>query len=156
MAEGWEVFPTATPEAAAVVLPLLSDPDPLIHALEELPHTLVHGDWKAANLGCHPDGRTILLDWGECPGEASPVADLGWYLALNAALLPESKDATIVSYRQALERRGVDTDGWWDRAIALEMLGTLMQFGWEKALGGHGPELDWWVSKALAGAALLG
>ena len=27
------------------------------------PATFLHGDWKMGNLGWHPEGRTILLDW---------------------------------------------------------------------------------------------
>ncbi len=48
------------------------------------------------------------------PGEASPLADLAWYLALNAALLPESKDDVVERYRASLESHGVDTSGWWE------------------------------------------
>jgi Phosphotransferase enzyme family len=155
MAEGWEKFPTAAPGAAAVVLPLLDDPGPLVAALGRVPHTLVHGDWKAANLGCHRDGRTILLDWGEVPGEASPLADLAWYLALNAARLPQSKEGTVSAYRAALEGHGIDTAGWWDQALGLELLGAMVQFGWEKAFGGPGAELDWWGGWAVKGAEWL-
>ena len=125
-------------------------PGPLVAALARLPHTLVHGDWKAANLGSHPDGRTVLLDFGEAPGEASPLADLSWYLALNAALLPESKDDVLGSYRVALAGHGVDATDWWEDAAALELLGCMLQFGWEKALGGPGDELLWWEDRVPA------
>jgi len=155
MGEGWDALTAAAPRLADVVLPLLDDPDPMVEALEGVPHTLVHGDWKAANLGVHADGRTILLDFGETPGEASPIADLSWYIALNSDLLPESKDEAISAYRAALERHGISTDGWWERAVALELLGTTVQFGWEKALGGPGPELAWWEARALEGARWL-
>jgi Phosphotransferase enzyme family len=155
MAEGWSRLGEVSLALAAAVFPLLDDPSPLIAALGEVPHTLVHGDWKAANIGSHPDGRTVLLDFGEAPGEASPIADLAWYLALNADLLPESKDACVDRYRAALERHGVATSGWWDAAVALEALGAMVQFGWEKALGGPGPELSWWEGVALDGARLL-
>ena len=116
MAQGWPLLPEHAPRLADAVLPLLQDPSPLVDALRAVPHTLVHGDWKAANLGSRPDpdGRTVLLDFGEAPGEASPLADLSWYLALNSALLPESKDDAIRTYRTALEEHGVDTGGWWD------------------------------------------
>ena len=144
MAEGWARLPEVSPAMAGVVLPLLENPSPLVDALARTPHTLVHGDWKAANLGSQPDGRTVLLDFGELPGEASPLADLSWYLALNAALLPEPKDVVLDSYRAALERCGVVTSGWWDGAVALELLACMVQFGWEKALGGSGEELSWW------------
>ena len=154
MADGWARLPGASAPLARVVQPLLEDVGPLVAALGHVPHTFVHGDWKAANLGRHADGRTVLLDFGEVPGEASPLADLSWYLALNSALLPESKDDTIVRYRAALERHGIDTAGWWDAAVGLEMLGAMVQFGWEKALGG-GPELEWWEARAVEGTRWL-
>jgi len=155
MEAGWACLPRQSRSLYGVVFPLLRDPTPLLSALGSVPHTLVHGDWKAANIGSHPDGRTVLLDFGEAPGEATPIADLAWYLALNAAVLPESKDATIERYRAALERHGVDTSPWWERAVALELLGAMVQFGWEKSLGGAGAELDWWASRAVEGARLL-
>jgi aminoglycoside phosphotransferase (APT) family kinase protein len=155
MAEGWARLPEVSPVLADLVLPLLDDPAPLVTALDAVPHTLVHGDWKAANLGCRPDGRTILLDFGEVPGEASPIADLSWYLALNADLLPEPKDQAVATYRTALERHGIDTADWWAAAVALELLGVMVQFGWEKALGGGGPELAWWEARATEGARWL-
>ena len=156
MGDGWARLAALSPAVASIVLGLLADPTPLVDALNILPHTFVHGDWKAGNLGAHPDGRTILLDWGEVPGEAVPTADLAWYLALNAALLPETKDETIVSYRRALERHGVDTEGWFDVAVDLELLGAMLQFGWEKGLGGPGPELAWWERRVMQGARRLG
>ncbi len=155
MADGWARLPEVAPTLADLVMPLFGDLGPLIAALAGVPHTLVHGDWKAANLGSHRDGRTVLLDFGEASGEASPIADLSWYLALNADLLPETKDSAIATYRDALEGHGIDTGGWWDRAVAVEMLGAMVQFGWEKALAGPGPELDWWEAWASAGAAWL-
>jgi len=156
MAEGWRRLPEVSPAMARIIMPLLADPTPLVAALERVPHTLVHGDWKAANLGSHPDGRTVLLDFGEVPGEASPLADLSWYLALNAALLPEPKEAVLETYRHALEGYGVSTSGWWDDAVALELLGCMLQFGWEKALGGRGDELSWWEGWVQKGARCVG
>lgn len=155
MAEGWDRLPEVSKGLAELVLPLLNDPAPLVAALRAVPHTLVHGDWKAANLGSHADRRTVLLDFGEVPGEASPIADLSWYLALNTDLLPETKDETIATYRDALQRHGIDTAKWWDTTVALELLGTMVQFGWEKALGGPGPELAWWEAWAVEGSRWL-
>jgi hypothetical protein len=155
MAEGWGMISQVSPTLAGLVMPLLENPTQFLGALGQVPHTLVHGDWKGANLGSHPDGRTVLLDFGEMSGEASPLADLGWYLALNAELLPEGKDETIATFRAALEGRGIDTSGWWESAVALEMLGTMMQFGWEKALSGPGPELAWWEERAAEGVRHL-
>jgi hypothetical protein len=154
MARGWARLAEVSPRVAGIVLPLLEDPTPLVAALETVPHTLVHGDWKAANLGSHPDGRTVLLDFGEVPGEASPIADLSWYLALNSDLLPETKEQATANYRVALERQGVGTDRWWDRAVSLELLGAMLQYGWEKALS-PSPELAWWEARVLEGREWL-
>ena len=155
MAKGWTALPSVAPRLADAVLPLLDDLSPLYAALCDVPHTFVHGDWKAANVGSHSDGRTVLLDWGELAGEASPLADLAVYLALNSARLPVPKEDTIACYRAALERHGVPTRGWWERALALELLACAVQFGWEKVLGGPGPELSWWQARAIEGTRWL-
>lgn len=155
--EGWARFPERAPKAAAMVMPLLEDLTPLMAALRTTPQTLIHSDWKAGNLGSHPDGRTILLDWA-VPGAAPACTDLAWYVSLNRVRLPHDKDAAILAYRDALERHGVDTGPWWDRQLGLCLLGALVQFGWEKALGEgdeHAEDLAWWEGRALEGAALL-
>ena len=119
-------------------------------ALERSSCSLVHGDWKAGNLGSPPDGRTILIDWA-FPGVAPPCSDLAWYLCLNRDRLPQSKDDAITAYREALERHGIDTEPWWERQLGLCLLGTLLQFGWEKALGNgddDAAEVEWWDRRA--------
>jgi hypothetical protein len=155
IAQGWTALASVSPAIADVVLPLLDDPGPLLRGLEATPATFVHGNLKAANLGAHPDGRTIILDWGELPGRAPACSDLAWYLALNVDLIPESRADAIEAYRDALERHGVDTADWWQRQLDLSLLGALVQFGWEKALAGPGPELSWWEDRAQAGQAWL-
>jgi hypothetical protein len=65
------------------------------------------GDWKLGNLGAHPDGRTILLDW-TLPGAGPACWELCWYLALNRARPPEPKEAVIDRFRAALEHHGID------------------------------------------------
>ena len=151
--EGWERFAERAPAAAAVVTELLDEPSPLVAGLTATPQTLVHGDWKAGNLGSHPDGRTILLDWA-VPGIAPGCLDLAWYVCLNRARLPEPKPAAFAAYRDGLERCGIDTAGWWDRQLALSLLSLMLLFGWEKALG-DADELAWWEEQVLAGARWL-
>ena len=155
MRDGWARFPERAPSGARVVVPLLEDPSPLVSALETLPTSFLQGDWKMGNLGRHADGRTILVDWAN-PGAGPGVIELTWYLALNQARLPagHTKGDAIETYRRTLERLGVDTTPWWDRAIGLAFLGALVQFGWEKALGDDG-ELAWWEVRAVAGADQL-
>ena len=153
-AQGWERFvDVAPPSVVALISELRADATPLIDALKTTPSTFLHGDWKFGNLGALADGRTALIDWSY-PGEGPIAHDLAWYLALNAARLPMSKEDTIEVLRAALVRHGIDVGDWWPRQVALCLLGALVQFGWEKALGGH-EELAWWSERALEAARLL-
>jgi len=154
VAQGWPRLAAVAPAAARVVLPLARDPGPLIEALAATPQTLVHSNWKLDNLGTDDQGRTVLLDW-EQPGLGAPLSDLAWYLAINCRRLPQGKEESIEAYRTALEDCGVDTGGWFARQLALCLLGALVQFGLEKALGGYDDELRWWETRAVRAAALL-
>jgi len=149
---GWAALDAAIPALTPRLRALATDPTPLAQAMAKLPQTLVHGDWKAGNLGALPDGRTVLVDWA-WPGPALCTVDLGWYLAVNPTRLPESKEDTIAAYRAALQQRGVDTGPWWDRALDLALLGSFLQLGWSKA--GEPAELAWWVDRCAATAAEL-
>ncbi len=153
--QGWPKLAEVAPAAAAVVTPLARDPGPLVAALEATPQTFVHSNWKLDNLGTDDEGRTVLLDW-EQPGRGAPLSDLAWYLAINCRRLPQPKEEAIAAYRRALEEQGIATEPWWDRQLALCLLGALVQFGWEKALGGYDEELAWWETQAVLAAPLLG
>jgi hypothetical protein len=142
----WASMVAAQPVAGRLAARLAADPTPLVDRLRTTPQSLVHGDWKAGNLGSLPDGRTVLLDW-QWPGRAAPLTDLAWYLAINAARLPMSREDTVTAYRESLRGCGVDTAGWWDRQLGLTLLGAFVQLGWEKT----GDELAWWANAALAG-----
>jgi hypothetical protein len=155
VAKGWPLLAEVAPAAATVVTPLAYDPGPLMDALATTPHTFVHSNWKLDNLGTDDAGRTVLLDW-ETSGHGAPLSDLAWYLAINCRRLPQSKEASIGVYRDALEACGIDTQPWWERQLALCLLGALVQFGWEKALGGYDDELAWWETHAVSAATLLG
>ena len=153
--EGWPRLAEVAPAAAAIVTPLACDPGPLVEALEATPQTFVHSNWKLDNLGTDDDGRTVVLDW-EQPWRGAPLSDLAWYLAINCRRLPQGKQDAIAAYRRALEEHGISTEAWWDRQLALCLLGALVQFGWEKALGGYDEELAWWETQAVRAAPLLG
>jgi hypothetical protein len=153
-AEGWEKLAARVP--ASVLDPidaLHHDVAPLVDALDELPQTFVHGDWKLGNVGLGKDGRTVLIDWAY-PGQAPCCYEIAWHVAVNRARIPESKEAAIERFRSGLEAHGVDTTGWFDRQIALCLLGGLLIFGWEKAYGDD-DELGWWCDRAVEGARLL-
>jgi hypothetical protein len=152
--DGWTRFAERVPRPVAVAIDdLRRDVMPLANALHATPSCLLHGDPKASNMGTARDGRTVFIDWAYV-GEGPACHELGWYLALNRSKLPTSKEQTIDAFRAGLERHGVDTNEWWERQLALALLGTVVQFGWEKALGDD-DELGWWCGAAEEGLHLL-
>jgi hypothetical protein len=154
VAEGWARFAEIAPaDVRDAVAALRADLTPFTTAVRATPPTLLHGDWKLGNLGSHPDGRTVLLDWAGV-GEGPACHDLAWYLALNRARLPVPKETVIAAFRARLEAHGLDTAPWFERQLGLCLLGAMVQYGWEKALGDPG-ELGWWCDRAREGARLL-
>jgi hypothetical protein len=154
--EGWQRFADRAPASVRVLVDALRrDATPLSDAILTTPQTFLHGDWKFGNLGAGADGRTILLDWAY-PGEGPICHELAWYLALNRARLPRghTKETTIDAFERALGLHGIETGGWFERQLELCLLGALVQFGWEKALGDD-DELEWWCVRAAAGAEHL-
>jgi hypothetical protein len=155
-ARGWEQFQSRAPaDVAADVDALRRDTTALSEALLTTPQTFLHGDWKIGNLGCGRDGRVVLLDWAY-PGIGPVCHELAWYVALNRARIPagHTKQSTIDDFRVALERHGIVTEGWWDAQLDLCLLGALVEFGWEKALGDDA-ELGWWIDAARPGLRRL-
>jgi hypothetical protein len=150
---GWvELAARAPADVVALLDDLRHDLDPLVVAARRTPQAFLHGDWKLGNVGIDGD-RTILLDW-TYPGVGPAAHDLAWYLSLNRARLPEPKEDAIEATRRSLEAHGVDTRGWWEAQVGLCLLGALVQFGWEKALG-DADELGWWCDRAREGARWL-
>jgi hypothetical protein len=153
--EGWRRLAAEAPAMHAALAPLHRAPWPLADALGSTPRAFLHGDWKLGNLGSAPDGRTVLVDWS-VPGSGPPLAELAHYLALNSARLPpgHSKDDAIATYRDALEAEGVVTEPWWDRQLALCLLGVMLLLAWDKA-SGDGAERAWWAARVEEGVAWL-
>ncbi len=142
---GWRQLPERSPLLSSMARAVHDEPELVAEPMATTPATFLHGDWKMGNLGTHPDGRTILIDWAY-PGSGPGCWDLCWYLALNRARLPEAKEAAIERYRAALEAAGVDTESWWQAQLDLCVIGMMATFGWEKALG-DGDELAWWEAQ---------
>jgi hypothetical protein len=153
-AAGWDELPTRSPLLWRLARLVHDRPEVITEPLSGTPGTFLPGDWKLGNLGSHPDGRTILLDWA-FPGAAPACWDVCWYLALNRARLPEPKEAVISRFRAALEHQGIDTGSWWQQQLDLCMIGIMATFGWEKALG-DGGELSWWEATVAGAAARQG
>jgi hypothetical protein len=153
-AAGWQRLPERSALLWDVALRVHERPEMIADPIAGTPSTFLQGDWKMGNLGSHPDGRTILLDWAY-PGSGPACWDLCWYLALNRARLPESKESAIGRYRAALEASGVRTAPWWERQLDLCMIGIMAAFGWEKALG-DADELGWWEARVADAIARCG
>ena len=85
---------------------------------------------------------------------AVPIGLAGLAIARPARAAGSCVQPDSESLRASLERRGVTTDDWWDAQVGLCLLGALVQFGWEKALGDD-DELGWWCDRASEGLALL-
>jgi hypothetical protein len=153
-AAGWAALPERSPLLARLARLAHDQPDIITGPLARTPRTFLHGDWKMGNLGTHPDGRTILLDWAY-PGSGPVCWDLCWYLALNRARLPEPKEAAISRFRAALEHNRIDTSRWWEQQLDLCVIGIMATFGWEKALG-DADELAWWENRVAEAAARRG
>jgi hypothetical protein len=151
---GWRSLPARSPVLSGLARLIHDRPELVTGPLAATPRTFLHGDWKMGNLGTHPDGRTILLDWA-FPGSGPACWDLCWYLALNQARLPEPKQAAIDRFRAALESGGVATDSWWEAQLDLCLIAIMATFGWEKALG-DAAELSWWEDQAAGAAARQG
>ena len=152
VAQGWPLLAQVAP--AAVVNPLATTParwwtrwpGPRTHSCTATGSWITSAPMTRGGPSCST---------GKQSGVGAPLSDLAWYLAINCRRLPQPKDASITVYRAALEDCGIDTGQWWDRQLALCLLGALVQFGWEKALGGYDEELAWWEAKAVQAAPLL-
>jgi hypothetical protein len=170
---GWQIFAEiAPPEVVGTVAALADDPQPLLALLERGPHTLIHGDYKTANLGSWPAGaftqahtasaatQTIMLDWQDAsygPG----LLDLGYFLAISGTRLPIAKESAIGIYRTALAEAGYRyTNHAWERDLELGLLaGGALRLLWQKALATQSPdpsereaqmaELRWWSDVVL-------
>ena len=148
--EGWRRLDDASPALADALRPLRIAPWPLLDALAETPTALLHGDTKFGNVGFGPDGRTILIDWSQT-GAGPPLAEVAHSLALNRTRIPSvlAREATVAAYRAALERHGIDTGSWFERQLALCLVGVMLQLGWQQAFDDTGLELAWWRDRTV-------
>lgn len=163
---GWDIFgDVGMPEAVRIVRKTQLDLRPLLRALARAPRTLVHGDYKLANLGVWtppapppppatpasegapteasveptpkpPEPRTIIIDWQDATF-GSPLLDLAYFLAINSNRLPVSKEDAIQMYRDSLASFGYSYQpAAWARDLEVGLLaGGGMRLVWQKALG---------------------
>lgn len=156
--ESWEIAMTLLPDHLQELF-LLSAGD-ITRPWKDLPHTLVHGDTKIANFAKGRDGRLCLLDWAFA-GHAPCTFDIGWFLAVNASRLADSKEAVLLKYRSMLEVHlgyTLDDELWQQLEQAGIVSGAFMLL-WSKARGvkngraGANQEWEWWINRLEAWAS---
>jgi hypothetical protein len=99
-----------------------------------LPLTLLHGDSKVANFAPFPDGRVAAFDWAMAT--RGPVAiELGYYLAMNASRLADSREGATARYRERLESALGEpiAPADWSLTVDLAALASAALVLWSKA-----------------------
>lgn len=149
---GWARFAEAVPpDIAATIATIHRDPDAFGARFEGLPRTLIHGDYRLANLGLEDD-RVVVIDWGSSCVAGPAAMDLAWYLIVGATRIEATRDEVIDDFI-ALEGGRHEP-----RALGLALIGALAQLGWNKALdvlenpdptarARERADLDWWVAR---------
>jgi hypothetical protein len=138
LVEGWSVLQgIVASDVADVLNKLYMDPQPLCNALARYPTTLVHGDYRWANLGIvwQAAPQALILDW-QLGGYSAATIDLAWLLyGVNMLLSPVPTDVATEYYRQRLaERLGTRFDeSWWQPLWALGQLANVLRSGCPKA-----------------------
>ena len=149
---GWERFPeTVPPDIAAAIATIHRDPERFAASFAGSPLTLVHGDYRFANLGLRAD-RVVVIDWGSSCALGPGAADFAWYLIVGATRIDATRDEVIDDF---IAQEGARHD---PRALGLALVGALAMLGWNKALdvtenpdpiarARERADLDWWVAR---------
>ena len=121
---GWEIMETALDRDVFLGLSRLrDDPQPLFDAMNRHPFTLVHGDYRDANLAYLKLDQTVIFDWQQAARSLMTV-DFAWFAGNGYVQNTMGKTQTIQYYRRCLEaylgRRFADMD--WQAMIALGYL----------------------------------
>jgi hypothetical protein len=118
ISEGWELLQEwLDPDVADRLADLHADPQPLSRALARYPATLVHGDYRYANLALQPGPgpQAIVLDW-QLAGRSAATVDLVWFLSrFPIGRSSFSLEAGAAYYRERLEQclgQGIDPAQW--------------------------------------------
>jgi hypothetical protein len=116
--EGWDLLQEwLASDVVDVLESLMSNPQPLCDALAGYPFTLVHGDYRSANLGLmlKPTPRAFVLDW-QLAARGAATIDLAFFLTKRQLWLSSITVAAATDYyRGSLARRlgnRFDADTW--------------------------------------------
>ena len=119
--EGWKIMETALDRDVFLILRRLQDdPQPLLDAMDRYPKTLMHGDYRDANLAYMKADQTVAFDW-QSAASSMMTTDLAWYIPHRSVQVAMGKTRVIRYYRERLEgylnKRFADMD--WEAMIGL-------------------------------------
>ena len=158
---GWDLFGEAVPrDVADAVAAIHADPAAFAARYASCRATLVHGDFRLANMGLRRD-RLVLIDWGSSCVTGPGALDVAWYLIVGATRIEATRDEILDDFRAAEGER------FEDRALGLALVGALATLGWNKALdvvenvdpvarARERADLDWWVARVRRELEALG
>lgn len=148
-ARGWIRFEqTAPQDVVKIVAGWQENPTLLLEALQRMPQTLLHADFKLGNLGISAARETVALDWQDATRGAG-VLDLGYFVALNARWFPFGKPEALEIYRHAMQTHGHPIS---TREIELGLIaGGALRLMWLMTLNDN-RDLDWWYDLILRNA----
>ena len=100
----------------------------ILDRLAQMPHTLVHFDYRADNLFFDDDGSVVVIDW-QAISVGGGAADVGYFLSQNLSIDDRRahEDDLLQAYHDALVANGV-TDYPYDELVADYDIGILC--GW--------------------------
>ena len=142
--EGWEIMSELLdPEVFEAMHTLIENPSPLFKALDHYPFTLLHGDYRDANLAVLAQGQLVAFDWQEA-AHCLMTVDLAWYTNDIRDLITLSQAHSF--YRERLEgylRQEFD-DQYWEAMLDLGYLvNALRSTCFTAYFSRHGDNPEW-------------
>lgn len=111
--EGWEIMEDLMDQDVFEQMhKLIEDPRPLFAAVDRYPYTLIHGDFRDANLAVMPPERLVAFDWQQAARSLMTI-DLAWFFNEEATRSPRSQVHRY--YRERLEtylQQRFDDERW--------------------------------------------
>ena len=150
--DGWDRLHELLPADVSDAVRAVHDaPASLASAFDDAPHTLVHGDFKMANLAMDDD-QVYFLDWGALTSWAPPAVEMAYFIAVNSAAVDATLDELLDDVRVT------NAAGPEDPVLPLALFGALVQLGWDKGLAASSADeakrrrevaaLDWWIARS--------
>lgn len=116
-------------DVARLLRGLTTDPAPLYRALANWPQTLLHGDYRCANLatGAVSSAGATVSDW-QMAAVGPPTLDLMWYVGLDIPS-PRPIEECITVYKNALQRMLADRfdENMWQSMLEIGILSTAVR-----------------------------